>query len=182
MKVTSLKIPDLKIIEPCVHEDERGFFFESFNQKKFNLKIGRDVNFVQDNHSFSKKYVLRGLHYQKQPFEQGKLIRVLSGEIFDVAVDIREESPTYGQWISACLSSKNRKQLWIPEGFCHGFLTLSNFAEVLYKTTSFYNKDAEITFPYNSTKFSIDWPLTNNKIILSEKDNPINIKNNLQNI
>lgn len=182
MNVTSLKIPDLKIIDPVVFEDERGYFYEAFNHKKFTYAIGRDIDFVQDNHSFSKQHVLRGLHYQKAPYEQGKLIRVLSGEIFDVAVDIRENSPTYLKWDSVILSSQNKKQLWIPEGFCHGFLTMSNYAEVLYKTTSFYNKEAEITFPYNSSKFSIDWPLPNKKIILSEKDNPIFLKNNLYNI
>ena len=179
MKVTQLEISEVLLFEPALFEDDRGFFYESFNQKKFNNTLGLNINFVQDNHSSSKKGVLRGLHYQKKPFEQGKLIRVLSGEIFDVAVDIREQSPTFGKWISARLSSKNRKQLWIPEGFCHGFLTLSSYAEVLYKVTSFYNKDSEISFPYDSKEFSIKWPLSNKDIIVSEKDNPVNIKNYL---
>ena len=137
MKVTPLKIPDVKLIEPDVFEDERGFFFESFNQQKFNEAIGQDVTFVQDNHSKSSKGVLRGLHYQEAPFEQGKLVRVIAGEVFDVAVDIRKGSPTYGQWVSEILSAENKKQLWIPEGFAHGFLTISSEAEFIYKTTSY---------------------------------------------
>ena len=124
MKVTSLKISDVKLIEPDVFEDERGFFFESFNQKKFNDAIGKDVIFVQDNHSKSSKGVLRGLHYQKEPFAQGKLVRVIRGEVFDVAVDIRKDSFTYGKWVAEILSEENKRQLWIPEGFAHGFLTL----------------------------------------------------------
>ena len=139
MKAISLKIPDVKLIEPDVFEDERGFFFESFNQQKFNEAIGLDVTFVQDNHSKSKKGVLRGLHYQDEPFAQGKLVRVICGEVFDVAVDIRKDSTTYGQWVSEILSGDNKKQLWIPEGFAHGFLTLSDMAEFLYKTTNFYS-------------------------------------------
>ena len=125
MKVTALKIPDVKLIEPKVFEDERGFFFESFNHEKFENAIGRKVTFVQDNHSKSSKNVLRGLHYQNQ-HPQGKLVRVTQGEIFDVVVDVRKNSLTYGKWVREILSAENRKQLWIPEGFAHGFLVLSN--------------------------------------------------------
>ena len=125
MKVTSLKIPDVKLIEPDVFEDERGFLYESFNQKKFNEAIDQEIIFVQDNHSKSSKGVLRGLHYQDPPYAQGKLIRIVAGEVFDVAVDIRKGSPTYGQWLSETLSEGNKKQLWIPEGFAQGLLTIS---------------------------------------------------------
>ena len=127
--------------------------------------------FVQDNHSFSKKGVLRGLHYQISPFSQGKLIRVISGEIFDVAVDLRENSKTYGMSVSVNLSAKNKKQLWIPEGFAHGFLTLSKNAEVIYKTTNYFSRDHERSIPYNSSKFQINWPDIGIKYILSDKDN-----------
>ena len=168
MKVTPLKIPDVKLIEPDVFEDERGFFFESFNQQKFNEAIGQDVTFVQDNHSKSSKGVLRGLHYQEAPFEQGKLVRVIAGEVFDVAVDIRKGSPTYGQWVSEILSAENKKQLWIPEGFAHGFLTISSEAEFIYKTTSFYSKIHEVTINYLNNSFDIKWPLK--KVHLSKKD------------
>ena len=168
MKVTPLKIPEVKLIEPDVFEDERGFFFESFNQQKFNEAIGQDVTFVQDNHSKSSKGVLRGLHYQEAPFEQGKLVRVIAGEVFDVAVDIRKESPTYGQWVSETLTAENKKQLWIPEGFAHGFLTISSEAEFLYKTTSFYSRKHEVTINYLNNSFGIHWPLK--EILLSKKD------------
>ena len=169
MKVTSLKIPDVKLIEPDVFEDERGFFYESFNQQKFNEAIGENITFVQDNHSKSSKGVLRGLHYQEEPFAQGKLVRVVVGEIFDVAVDIRKDSSTHGQWVSEILSAENKKQLWIPGGFAHGFLTLSNEAEFLYKTTDFYNKEAERLIHWNKNDFDIKWPFLKN-IILSDKD------------
>ena len=170
MKITRLNIPEVIVIEPQVFEDERGFFFESFNQKKFNQAIGREVFFVQDNHSKSKYGVLRGLHYQESPFEQAKLIRVISGEIFDVAVDIRVESMSYGQWVACELTSQNKKQLWIPEGFAHGFLVLSKEAEVVYKTNNFYNLDLEKTIPWNNNSFNIKWPLNKEFIITSKKD------------
>lgn len=170
MKVTSLKIPDVKLIEPNVFEDERGFFYESFNQQKFNEAIGKSITFVQDNHSRSSKGVLRGLHYQEAPFSQGKLVRVVVGEIFDVAIDIRKNSTTYGRWVSEVLSAKNKKQLWVPEGFAHGFLTLSNFAEVIYKTTKFYSKDHEKCLNYADHEFGIHWPNLNKDFILSSKD------------
>ena len=137
MNVIPTKIPDVLIIEPKVFGDDRGFFFESFNQKAFNEATGLNVTFVQDNHSKSAKNVLRGLHYQVQQ-PQGKLVRVVQGEVFDVAVDIRQGSPTFGQWVGEILSAENKRQLWIPEGFAHGFLTLSDKAEFLYKTTDYY--------------------------------------------
>ena len=168
MKVIPLKIPDVKLIEPEIFEDERGFFFESFNQQKFNEAIGQEITFVQDNHSKSSQGVLRGLHYQEAPFEQGKLVRVIAGEVFDVAVDIRKESPTYGQWVSETLSEANKKQLWIPEGFAHGFLTISSEAEFLYKTTSFYSKMHEVIINYLNNSFDIKWPLK--EVYLSKKD------------
>jgi dTDP-4-dehydrorhamnose 3,5-epimerase len=170
MKVTSLKIPDVKLIEPSVFEDERGFFYESFNQQKFNEVMDEDITFVQDNQSKSKRGVLRGLHFQEEPFAQGKLVRVVSGEVFDVAVDIRKNSPTYGRWISEILSAENKKQLWIPEGFAHGFLTLSESADFLYKTTNFYRKEFEITLPWNSNFFNITWPNVTGGYILSTRD------------
>jgi len=137
MKIQDSKLPEVKIIEPDVYEDDRGYFFESFNQKKFNKLLQANLSFVQDNQSYSKYGVLRGLHYQTEPFSQGKLVRVIYGEIFDVAVDIRKDSETYGRWVGEILSSNNFKQLWIPEGFAHGFLTLSNTAIVSYKTTNY---------------------------------------------
>lgn len=158
MKVTSLKIPDVKLVEPDVFIDQRGLFFESFNQKKFNNSLGLKITFVQDNHSISRKGVLRGLHYQKAPFSQGKLIRVVNGEIFDVAVDLRRNSSTFGKWVSENLSAENKKQLWIPEGFAHGFLALSKVAEVAYKTTQYYSKSSEKTIQYNDKNLNIEWP------------------------
>ena len=169
MKVTDTKIPDVKIIEPTVFEDERGFFFESFNQKKFEEAIGRSVTFVQDNHSKSSKGVLRGLHYQLPPHAQGKLVRVVQGEVFDVAVDIRKSSPTFGQWVAETLSADNKKQLWIPEGFAHGFLTLSETAEFLYKTTSYYAASHEKSIQWNDQTLNVAWPLEGFPNI-SEKD------------
>jgi len=170
MKVIPLKIPEVKVIEPDLFEDERGFFYESYNQQKFNKAIGDNITFVQDNHSKSSKGVLRGLHYQEPPFTQGKLVRVVSGEVFDVLVDIRTGSLTYGQWVSEILSAENKKQLWIPEGFAHGFLTISEHAEVLYKTTRHYSRLHEKIIPYNHSDFNISWPEINTKIILSQKD------------
>jgi len=168
MKIQDSKLPEVKIIEPDVYEDDRGYFFESFNQKKFNKLLQANLSFVQDNQSYSKYGVLRGLHYQTEPFSQGKLVRVIYGEIFDVAVDIRKDSETYGRWVGEILSSNNFKQLWIPEGFAHGFLTLSNTAIVSYKTTNYYSKDHEINIRFDS--FNIDWPKLNIKYILSTKD------------
>jgi len=169
MKVTPLKISDVKLIEPDIFQDQRGFFFESFNQKKFNQAIGEEITFVQDNHSKSKKGVLRGLHYQKSPFSQGKLIRVICGEIFDIALDIRKDSPSFGKWVSQILSAENKKQLWIPEGFAHGFLALSDGVEIIYKTTNFYSKAHEATIKYNDQQFKINWP-KNTQYFLSSSD------------
>ena len=168
MKVIESKISEVKIIEPKIFNDERGYFYESFNQNTFNELIKNDVSFVQDNQSFSKYAVLRGLHYQIDPFAQGKLIRVLSGKIFDVAVDIREESKTYGHWVGEILSCENFKQLWIPAGYAHGFLTLSEIATVSYKATNFYSKKHEVNINFES--FDIKWPILNKKFILSNKD------------
>ena len=168
MKVTPLEIPDVRLIEPEVFYDERGFFFESFNQDKFEAVIGRKINFVQDNHSRSTKGVLRGLHFQKEPKAQGKLVRVIQGEVFDVAVDIRKSSATFGKWVGEILSSENRKQLWIPEGFAHGYLTLSETSEFLYKATDFYNVNYESSLFWNDKDLNITWPFRDPN--LSEKD------------
>jgi dTDP-4-dehydrorhamnose 3,5-epimerase len=168
VKATPLAIPDVFLIEPQVFGDDRGFFFESFNHAKFEQAIGRKVQFVQDNHSKSSKNVLRGLHYQTQ-HPQGKLVRVTQGEVFDVAVDIRPESPTYGKWVAETLSADNKKQLWIPEGFAHGFLVLSETAEFLYKTTDYYFPEHERCIAWNDTRLAIQWPLKD-KPSLSSKD------------
>ena len=156
MKVTPTRIPDVLLIEPKVFGDDRGFFFESYNQKAFQEATGLNVNFVQDNHSKSAKNVLRGLHYQiEQP--QGKLVRVTHGEVFDAAVDIRKGSKTYGQWVGLILTAENRKQLWIPPGFAHGFLTLSETAEFLYKTTEYYSPEHERCIVWNDADIAIEW-------------------------
>ena len=168
MKVTPLSIPEVLLIEPKVFSDDRGFFFESFNQAAFEEALNKKINFVQDNHSKSIKGVLRGLHYQLPPHAQGKLVRVIQGEVFDVAVDIRKSSPTFGKWVGEILSSDNKKQIWIPEGFAHGFLTLSDTAEFLYKTTDFYSKEHEQAIRWNDETIGIQWPIKN--ISLSAKD------------
>lgn len=169
MKVTPARIPDVLIIEPKVFGDDRGFFFESFNQKTFNEAVGQDITFVQDNHSKSAKNVLRGLHYQLPPKAQGKLVRVIHGEVFDVAVDIRKGSNTYGQWVGEILNTENKKQMWIPAGFAHGFLTLSESAEFLYKTTDYYAPEFERCIIWNDPTININWPLMDAPI-LSGKD------------
>ena len=158
MKATPLAIPDVILLEPRVFGDERGFFFESFNQRVFEDAIGHAVQFVQDNHSKSEQGVLRGLHYQLPPKAQGKLVRVVQGEVFDVAVDIRKDSPTFGQWVAEILSAENKKQLWIPAGFAHGFLTLSETAEFLYKTTDYYAPEFERSIIWNDPTINIHWP------------------------
>lgn len=170
MKAIPLAIPEVILFEPKVFGDDRGFFFESFNQRTFDDAVGRPAQFVQDNHSRSVRGVLRGLHYQLAPFAQGKLVRVVQGEVFDVAVDIRRSSPTFGQWVAARLSAENKCQLWIPEGFAHGFVTLSDTAEFLYKTTSFYAPAAERAIIWNDPKIAIDWPLQGQEPLLSDKD------------
>ncbi|WP_371231536.1 dTDP-4-dehydrorhamnose 3,5-epimerase [Pseudomonas sp. QE6] len=168
MKVIPLAIPDVLVIEPQVFGDSRGFFFESYNQQKFEQAIARKVNFVQDNHSRSARGVLRGLHYQIQQ-AQGKLVRVVQGTVFDVAVDIRRNSPTFGQWVGQVLSEENKLQMWIPEGFAHGFLVLSDSAEFLYKTTDFWAPEHERCIAWNDPELAIDWPL-DAEPILSGKD------------
>lgn len=169
MKVTPLAISEVKLIEPHVFGDDRGFFFESFNQAKFEDAIGHSVAFVQDNHSRSVKNVLRGLHYQLQPKAQGKLVRVVQGEVFDVAVDIRESSPTFGHWVGEILSGENKRQLWIPTGFAHGFLTLSETAEFLYKTTDYYSPGSERAIRWDDATISIKWPTATTPLV-STKD------------
>ena len=158
MNIINTAIPDVKIFEPKVFGDERGFFFESFNHKLFEEAVGYNVNFVQDNHSKSSRGVLRGLHYQLPPMAQGKLVRVAQGDVFDVAVDIRKSSPTFGQWVGVHLSAENKRQLWIPEGFAHGFLTLSETAEFLYKTTNYYSPEHEGAIVWNDANLAINWP------------------------
>ena len=169
MNFIKTKIPEVLIFEPKVFGDERGFFLESFNQKLFEEATGLKREFVQDNHSKSKKGVLRGLHYQLPPMAQGKLVRVVQGEVFDVAVDIRRSSPTFGQWVGVHLSAENKRQLWIPEGFAHGFLTLSDTAEFLYKTTDYYSPENEGCFAWNDPDLGITWPDIEN-ITVSAKD------------
>jgi dTDP-4-dehydrorhamnose 3,5-epimerase len=168
MKVIATALPDVLIFEPTVFGDHRGFFFESFSQRVFDEAVGRRVEFVQDNHSKSTKGVLRGLHYQLNPNAQGKLVRCVEGEVFDVAVDIRRDSKTFGQWVGVNLSSENKRQLWIPEGFAHGFLTLSETAEFVYKTTNYYAKVSERSIVWNDRNIGIDWGLCD--CLLSEKD------------
>ena len=168
MQVVDTAIPDVKIIEPKIFGDDRGFFFESFNHAHFEEAIGRKVAFVQDNHSRSVKGVLRGLHYQiQQP--QGKLVRVVVGEVFDVAVDLRQSSPTFGQWVGVTLSAENKRQLWVPEGFAHGFVVTSDVAEFLYKTTDYYAPAHERCIVWNDPDLAIDWPIDGSPA-LSGKD------------
>ena len=169
MKITTTCIPDVKILEPRVFEDERGFFYESYNQKVFDDAVGYPVTFVQDNHSRSIKGTLRGLHYQLPPHPQGKLVRVTVGEVFDVAVDIRKGSPTFGQWVGEPLSADNRRQLWIPPGFAHGFLVTSDIAEFQYKCTDFYAPDCEGSIRWNDSRLGIQWP-TGDDPLVSPKD------------
>ncbi len=169
IQVTPTSIPDVLIIEPKVFGDERGFFFESFNQKEFNEAVGQDVIFVQDNHSKSKKGVLRGLHYQTD-HTQGKLVRVTRGVVFDVAVDLRQSSMTFGQWAGVELSAENKKQLWVPEGFAHGFLVISDEAEFLYKTTDYYHPVSEEALLWSDKTLNISWPDIGCEYSLSDKD------------
>jgi len=168
MNVTPLAIPEVLLLQPQCFEDPRGYFFESYNKRDFERAVGRSVQFVQDNHSLSIKGVLRGLHFQSQQI-QGKLVRVVIGEIFDVAVDVRHDSPTFGRWVGTTLSAANRHQLWIPEGFAHGFLVLSEIAEVLYKATDFYAPQHEHCLLWNDPTVSVEWPLSAAPL-LSDKD------------
>lgn len=168
MNVIDTAIPDVKIIEPKVFGDDRGFFFESFNKQRFEEAIGRKVEFVQDNHSRSGRGVLRGLHYQIQ-HPQGKLVRVAVGEVFDVAVDLRKSSPTFGQWVGVTLSAENKRQLWVPEGFAHGFVVTSDVAEFLYKTTDYWYPEHERCVVWNDPELDIPWRL-NGAPMLAVKD------------
>ncbi|TAF06078.1 MAG: dTDP-4-dehydrorhamnose 3,5-epimerase [Nostocales cyanobacterium] len=168
MKVVKTEIPDVLIIEPQIFGDERGFFYESYNEKAFLEKVGISSHFVQDNHSRSLKNVLRGLHYQiQQP--QGKLVRVVVGEVFDVAVDLRKSSATFGQWVGVYLSAENKHQFWIPPGFAHGFVVLSEYTEFLYKTTDYYAPQYDRTLLWNDPDLAISWPIEDEPIV-SAKD------------
>jgi len=169
MTIQPTDINDVLVVEPKVYRDDRGFFFESFNQQAFCQAIGRTVSFVQDNHSLSAKHVLRGLHYQiRQP--QGKLVRVIAGAVFDVAVDLRRTSSTFGQWVGEVLTAENQKQIWVPEGFAHGFLALSDHTEVLYKTTDYWSPQHERCIIWNDQLLKIEWPTDGLPPVLSAKD------------
>ena len=170
MQVTPTAIPDVLVIEPKVFGDARGFFLESFNQKAFDAAVGRTVTFVQDNHSRSRKGVLRGLHFQQAPHAQGKLVRVIQGSVFDVAVDVRRGSPTFGRWVGLELSAENHKQLWIPAGLAHGFLVTSESADFLYKTTDYYEPASERALRWDDPAFGIAWPDIGEAPTLSAKD------------
>ena len=164
MKAIPTAIPDVLVLEPAVFGDARGFFFESWNQRALDQAAGRSVRFVQDNHSASARNVLRGLHYQVEQ-AQGKLVRVVAGEVFDVAVDLRRSSPTVGRWVGERLSAQNRRMMWVPEGFAHGFLVLSESAEFLYKTTDYYAPEHERTLLWNDAALGIDWPLEGTPVL-----------------
>lgn len=169
MNIIYTEIPDVLIIEPKVFGDDRGFFFESFNDRVFAEKTGINTRFVQDNHSRSGKNVLRGLHYQIQQ-TQGKLLRVIAGEIFDIAVDIRQSSPTFGKWVGCMLNAENKLLFWVPPGFAHGFLVVSDSADVLYKATDYYAPQHDRCILWNDPDIGIDWPLDGGEPILSAKD------------
>ena len=170
MKATPTAIPDVMVIEPKVFGDARGFFYESFNQQSFNQTTGTNFEFVQDNHSRSSKGVLRGLHYQLSPHAQGKLVRVVRGSVWDVAVDIRKSSPTFGQWVAEELTEYSHKQLWIPPGFAHGFVVLSESADFLYKTTNYYAPQSDRGIAWNDPDLGIQWPELGMEFLLSDKD------------
>lgn len=170
MKATPTAIPDVMVIEPKVFEDVRGFFYESFNQEAFNTVTGTRYQFVQDNHSRSTKGVLRGLHYQLSPHAQGKLVRVVRGAVWDVAVDIRKDSSTYGQWVAETLTEENQKQFWIPPGFAHGFLVLSDVTDFLYKTTTYYSPQSDQGLLWSDPEINIQWPNISGGFLLSDKD------------
>jgi dTDP-4-dehydrorhamnose 3,5-epimerase len=169
VQVRPTAIPDVRVVEPKVFGDARGFFYESFNRRVLEAALGRPLDFVQDNHSLSARGVLRGLHYQ-WPHPQGKLVRVVRGEVFDVAVDLRRASPTFGRWVGEQLSGENRRQLWIPEGFAHGFLVLSPEAEFLYKTTDYYHPEAEHCLRWDDPTLAVAWPSTGAAPAVSPKD------------
>jgi dTDP-4-dehydrorhamnose 3,5-epimerase len=170
MQVTSTALPGVLMLEPKVFGDDRGFFFESFNQRAFDAAVGAHVEFVQDNHSRSSRGVLRGLHYQLAPHAQGKLVRVVRGSAFDVAVDIRRGSPTFGRWVGAILDAQSQRQLWIPPGFAHGFLALEDDTHFLYKTTDYYSKECERAIVWNDPAIGISWPDLGMTPLLAPKD------------
>lgn len=170
MKVIETTLSDCLVLEPSLFNDKRGYFFESFNSKQFNEFTGFNVNFVQDNESFSTKGVLRGLHFQKGEYAQAKLVRVVTGKVLDVAVDLRKNSTTFGKWFSVELSGENKRQLFVPRGFAHGFVVLSEFAIFNYKCDNFYNKVSESGIIFNDSALNIDWQLNTNEILVSEKD------------
>lgn len=170
MEMIPTSLPEVLILEPRVFGDERGFFMESYNRRVFDAAVGRPVEFVQDNHSRSSCGVLRGLHFQQPPHAQGKLVRVTAGAVFDVAVDVRPTSPRYGQWAGVELTGQNRRQLWIPEGFAHGFLVLSDATDFLYKTTEYYSPQDEVVVAWNDPAIGVDWPLAAMQPVLSARD------------
>ena len=170
MNVTPTALPGVLILEPKVFADERGFFFESFNQRAFDAAVGHTVTFVQDNHSRSQRGVLRGLHYQLPPHAQGKLVRVVRGSAFDVAVDIRRDSSTFGRWVGVMLDATSHRQMWIPPGFAHGFLALEDDTDFLYKTTDYYARDCERAIAWNDPAIGIDWPDVGSATLLAAKD------------
>ena len=170
MKLEATSLRDVFVVRPSIFHDARGFFLESWNQQTFDQAVGRPVRFVQDNHSRSKRGVLRGLHYQTEPAAQAKLVTVMQGKIFDVAVDLRPDSPTFGRWIGEELCGDERSSLWIPEGFAHGFLVLSESADVLYKTTDFYSPEHERCIRWDDPVLSIRWPVTATALVVSPKD------------
>ena len=172
IKVENTILDDVKILKPNVHNDERGYFFESYNQNNF-IQHYKDIDFVQDNESKSKFGTLRGIHFQKSPYEQSKLVRVIKGKIQDIAVDVRPNSPTYKKYVSVILDDQNKNQLFIPKGFGHAFLTLSKYAIVAYKVDCIYDKDSDLGIKYDDPSINIDWKLNNNQIILSDKDNSL---------
>ncbi len=180
MTLVNTPIPDLMLIEPTIHEDNRGYFFESYNKKVF-LEQGIDVDFVQDNRSRSECGVLRGLHYQLDPCGQAKLVSVIKGEVFDVAVDIRKGSPTFRQWYGTMLSEKNKNQLFIPRGFAHGFLVVSEFAEFAYKCDNYYSPEHEAGIAFNDKDLNIDWPFDQKKMIISDRDKGLPLFNDAAN-
>jgi dTDP-4-dehydrorhamnose 3,5-epimerase len=170
MEFRALKIPDVMVLKPKIFDDSRGYFYEAYNEKVFNKIVNQEITFVQDNISKSKIGTLRGLHMQNEPFAQSKLVRVLEGKIFDVAVDMRPESKYFRQWVSEELSAESFNQIWIPKGFAHGFLAMTENVVIHYKTDNFYSKDHEITYKWDDPVFDIDWPMKDYKYEISEKD------------
>jgi dTDP-4-dehydrorhamnose 3,5-epimerase len=180
LKITETILSGCFILEPTIFNDERGHFFESYNTQLFNEVVGKEIKFIQDNQSFSQRGVLRGLHFQKGEFSQAKLVRVIQGKVLDIVVDIRKDSPTFGNHFSIVLSSKNRKQLFVPREFAHGFVVLSKTARFFYKCDNYYNKESEGGIAYNDPDLSIDWKLNKDDLIVSEKDLQLTAFSNCQ--